>query len=132
LYVVDSCPVDAGNRKIWAFELSAEGNVSRQSLFWNFGHGRGGDGMCVDSRGCLFIAAGIRTPRHAHETAEVSPGVHVFDPYGHSMGCLAVPEDVITNCTFGGPDLKTLYITAGKSLFQVRVDTPGWVVHRKA
>lgn len=130
LFLVDSCPVAGGNRKIWAFDLGADGSVSRQRLVWNFGHGRGGDGMCIDSRGRLYIAAGILRPRHAHETTEVPPGVYVLDPHGNSIGRIAVPEDVITNCTFGGPDLKTLYITAGKTLFQVRVDVPGWMVHR--
>jgi gluconolactonase len=130
LYVVDSCPIAGGNRKIWAFDLSAAGTVSGQRLVWDFAPGRGGDGMCIDSRGRLFIAAGILNPRHGHETNEVPPGVHVFEPDGRSLGCIAVPEDVITNCTFGGPDLKTLYVTAGKTLWQIRVEVPGWVVHR--
>lgn len=130
LYLVDSCPVAGGNRKIWAFDLADDGSVSNQRLFWDFAPGRGGDGMCVDAKGRLFIAAGIIRPRHQHETVQVPPGVHIFSPDGESLGRIPVPEDVITNCTFGGPDLKTLYITAGKSLFQVRVQTPGWVVHR--
>lgn len=130
LYVVDSCPIAGGNRKIWAFDLSSAGTVSGQRLIWDFAPGRGGDGMCVDSQGRLFIAAGILHPRHGHETNEVSPGVHVFEPDGRSLGCISVPEDVITNCTFGGPDLRTLYITAGKTLWQIRVEVSGWVVHR--
>jgi gluconolactonase len=32
---------------------------------------------------------------------------------------IPVPEDTITNTAFGGPDYKTLYITAGKTLFQI-------------
>ncbi len=131
LYLVDSCPIDNGHRKIWAFDLAENGAVSRQRLIWDFAPGRGGDGMCVDSRGRLFIAAGIKNPRHAHETADVPPGIHIFSPDGQSLGLIPVPEDVITNCTFGGLDLKTLYITAGKTLWQVRVDVPGWTVHRK-
>ncbi len=131
LYVVDSCPIANGARKIWAFDLSAEGTVSRQRLIWDFAPGRGGDGMCVDSLGRLFIACGILNPRHGDETNEVLAGIYVFEPDGTSLGRIPVPEDVITNCTFGGPDLKTLYITAGKTLWQIRVNTPGWVVHRK-
>jgi gluconolactonase len=130
LYLVDSCPVAGGNRKIWTFDLAADGSVSGQRLVVDFAPGRGGDGMCVDSEGRLFIAAGIMRPRHQHETASIPPGVHIFTPDGQSLGGIPIPEDVITNCTFGGPDLKTLYITAGKHLFQVRVDTPGWAVHR--
>lgn len=132
LYLVDSCPEPGGNRKIWKFDLAENGAVSNQRLVWDFAPGRGGDGMCVDSQGRLFIAAGIQRPRHGNETVDVPSGIHIFTPEGQSLGHIPVPEDVITNCTFGGQDLRTLYITAGKTLWEVRVDVPGWVVHRKA
>lgn len=130
MYVVDSCPVIGRNRKIWAFDLSSEGTLSNQRLIVDFAPGRGGDGMCVDSQGHLYIAAGIHRPRGPHETADVPPGVYIFSPSGECQGRIPIPEDVLTNCTFGGPDLKTLYVTAGKTLFQVRTAIPGWVVHR--
>ena len=36
-----------------------------------------------------------------------------------------LPEDFITNNAFGGPDMKTLYVTAGKTLYKVRTDIAG-------
>lgn len=131
LYVVDSCPFAGGNRKIWAFELGSDGGLHGQRLVIDFAPGRGGDGMCVDSQGTLYIAAGVSRARHGNETAEVQPGVYVVRPDGKLLGCIPVFEDVVTNCTWGGPDLRTLYITAGKTLYHVRVEVPGWVVHRK-
>ena len=131
LYLVDSCPIAQGHRKIWAFDLSANGIPSNQRLVFDFGIGRGGDGMCVDSQGTLYIAAGVANARTAHETTEVPPGVYVMKPDGTLLGRIPVYEDVITNCTWGGPDLRTLYITSGKTVYQVRVDIPGWVVHRR-
>jgi gluconolactonase len=131
LYLVDSCPVVGGNRKIWAFDLSADGNVSRQRQVFDFGTGRGGDGMSLDQKGNLYIAAGIQNPRGPHESRDVSPAIYIVTPGGELIGKIPVPEDVLSNCTFGGADLQTLYITAGKTLFQVRVETPGWVVHRR-
>lgn len=131
LYVVDSCPVLGKNRKIWAFDLAENGTVSHQRLVYDFGGGRGGDGMAVDQNGTLYIAAGIFAPRGPHESSEVSTGIYVVTPAGELRARIPVTEDVITNCTFGGDDLRTLYITAGKTLFQVRVETPGWVVHRQ-
>jgi len=131
LYVVDSCPVAGGNRKIWAFDLDAAGQPGRQRLVIDFAPGRGGDGMAVDTAGNLYIAAGIAHPRHGHETAEVPPGIYVVTPGGELRGRLPIVEDVITNVTFGGPDLKTLYITAGKTLFTARNEIPGWLVHRQ-
>jgi gluconolactonase len=38
---------------------------------------------------------------------------------------IPIPEDLVTNVAFGGPDLKTLYVTAGKTLFRAQVDIPG-------
>jgi gluconolactonase len=131
LYVVDSCAIPGGNRRIWAFDLADSGALSNQRLVFDFAPGRGGDGMCVDSQGHLYIAAGISRPRGPHETTKVPPGIYVLSPDGTLQGRIPVPEDVLTNCTFGGDDLRTLYITAGKTLFQVRVEVPGWVVHRK-
>ena len=131
LYLVDSCPVVGGNRKIWAFDLSEEGNLSHQRVAYDFAPGRGGDGMAVDQQGNLYIAAGISRPRGPHETADVPPGIWIISPGGEVKGRIPIPEDVLTNVTFGGEDLKTLYITAGKTLFSIRVTIPGFVVHRK-
>lgn len=131
LYLVDSCPVIGGNRKIWAFDLSQDGTVSGQRLVYDFGAGRGGDGMAVDQRGWLYIAAGILNPRGPHESNAVTPGIYIVTPGGELKAHIPIVEDVITNCTFGGDDLRTLYITAGKTLWQVRVPAPGWVVHRR-
>jgi gluconolactonase len=38
---------------------------------------------------------------------------------------LPVPVDEVTNCAFGGADRKTLFITAGGTLWSIPVDTPG-------
>jgi gluconolactonase len=137
LYVVDSCPTPGGNRKIWAFDLDdagnpsagnpSAGNPSGQRLVYDFAPGRGGDGMRLDVEGRLYVAAGIFVPRGPHETADVRPGVYVLTPQGELLGCIPVYEDLITNCAFGGADGRTLYITAGKTLYHARVATPGQV-----
>lgn len=129
LYLVDSNPGAGGNRKIWAFDLSPDGVPSNRRLVYDFAPGRGADGMRTDAQGNLWIAAGISRPRHANETADVPPGVYVVTPKGEMLGRIPVPEDSITNLAFGGPDLKTLYIVAGKSLFSIRVNVAGNVVY---
>lgn len=130
LYLVDSCPVAGGNRKIWAFDLPADGVPRGQRLVYDFAPGRGGDGMAVDVQGNLYVAAGIDRPRGAHETTDVPPGIYVLSPRGKLAGRIPIPEDVLTNVTFGGDDLRTLYITAGRTLYTIRVQVPGFVVHR--
>ncbi|HEY0983498.1 SMP-30/gluconolactonase/LRE family protein [Schlesneria sp.] len=132
LYVVDSCTVAGGHRRIWAFDLSSDGTLSQQRLVFDFAPGRGGDGMCVDSQGTLYIAAGISRARSAIETDRVPTGIYVVRPDGTLLGCIPIDEDIVTNCTWGGPDLKTLYVTAGKTVYQIQVEVPGWVVHRSA
>ena len=131
LYLVDSCPVIGGNRKIWAFDLSADGELSNQREVIDFAPGRGGDGMAVAQNGDLYIAAGISRARGPHEATTVPPGIWIVSPTGEVKGRIPIVEDVLTNVTFGGDDLKTLYIAAGKTLFAIRVETPGYVVHRR-
>src|SRR5205085_1039690 len=38
---------------------------------------------------------------------------------------IPVPEDLITNVAFGGADRKTLYVTAGKTLYRFAVNVSG-------
>lgn len=129
LYVIDSCPVVGGNRKVWAFDLDEAGTPGNQRLVYDFAPGRGGDGMRLDREGNLYVAAGITTPRGPHETADVPPGVYVLTPDGKPLGRIAIPEDSITNLAFGGPDGRTLYVTAGKTIFSTRVTVPGQVAY---
>jgi gluconolactonase len=131
LYLVDSCPIIGGNRRIWAFDLDPRRRLSGQRSVFDFAPGRGGDGMAVDQHGTLYVAAGISRPRGPHETTDVPPGIYLITPDGELRGRIPIVEDVLTNVTFGGDDLRTLYITAGKTLFTARVGTPGFVVHRR-
>jgi gluconolactonase len=128
LYVIDSHPRPGGNRKIWAFAVSAKGELSKQRLVYDFGKGRGGDGLKLDVKGNLWVAAGILTPRGPGESTDVPPGVYVIAPEGKLLGRIPIPEDVITNLAFGGPDRKTLYVTAGKTLYRVPVQVSGYFV----
>ena len=128
LYVIDSHPRPGGNRKVWAFDVAEGGGLSGRRLVFDFGRGRGGDGLRLDEQGHLWIAAGVMVPRHGGETADVPPGVYVLTPDGGLLGRLPIPEDVITNLAFGGPDRKTLYVTAGKTLYKLEVNVPGSIL----
>ena len=56
-------------------------------------------------------------------------GIYVIDPHsGKLLDFLPVPRDEVTNCAFGGDDLKTLYITGGGTLYSIRTTTPGRVL----
>ena len=59
------------------------------------------------------------------ETLDVPTGVYVISPQGKLLRFIPVPEDTITNNAFGGPDMKTLYVTARTSLYSVKMDAVG-------
>jgi gluconolactonase len=130
LYIVDSNLSPGGHRRVWGFRLSSDGRPRDQRLVFDFSPGRGGDGMELDLDGNLYVAAGINVPRGAFETADYPAGVYVISPQGELMARIPVAEDPVTNVAFGGPDGRGLFITAGKSLFETRVDVPGQVAHR--
>lgn len=53
-----------------------------------------------------------------------SGGIWVISPQGERLGIIRVPEGP-RNVAFGGPDMRTLFITSGDSLYSIRVKTPG-------
>jgi gluconolactonase len=86
--------------------------------------------MCIDRDGNLYVAAGLHKTRGTSETLDTQPGIHVISPHGKLLAFAATPEDTITNCTFGGDDLKTLYVTCGKFLLSIRTKIPGKAAYR--
>lgn len=132
LYVADNNNNEVGGARIlWRFELRKDGSVdhsSRRKVF-DWKTGRGPDGMVLDRKGRLFVAGGRNKPNLPAETADrFKGGIYIFSPEGQLLQFIAIPHDEVTNCTFGGRDMKTLYITAGGTLWSVRMATPGRVV----
>jgi len=125
IYVIENNPRENGLRLLLAFDLGENGDVSNRRVVHDFKLGRSGDGMSVDGVGRLWVAAGLNRGRGLAETLDNPAGIYVFEPDGTLIDILAIPEDSVTNNCFGGPDLRTLYVTAGKTLFSTRVDVPG-------
>lgn len=117
-----------GARKLWRFRLSEEGTIDPDSrtLIHDWGTTRGPDGMKLDDSGRLFVAAGLNRANLPFESAE-SPtaGIYVFSRNGQLLDFMPVPRDETTNCAFGGDDLRTLYVTAGGTLWSLRTRVPG-------
>ena len=131
LYVVDNNPT-VPQRKLWAFNLDAAGLVTgKPRELHDFGAGRGGDGMCMDSVGNLYVTAGANR-KYPNQNLDNPAGVYVFSSAGKLLEIIKIPEDMVTNCCFGGSDMKTLYITAGKTLWQVRTKVTGYALWPKA
>ena len=125
LYLIEAHIKAGGAKLIRAYDLQDDGSVTNMRVHYNFGPGRSGDGMTVDSQGNLYVAAGINIPRGSDETLDNRTGIYVISPAGKLLRMIPIPEDLVTNVAFGGPDLKTLYATAGKTLFRTQVEIPG-------
>ncbi len=130
LFVADNNNNTAGGaRKLWRFGLHADGTVDFASgvCLHDWGSGRGPDGMALDQQGRLYVAGGRTQPQPPYETA--APwlgGVYVFSPSGTQLDFIPIPVDEVTNCAFGGDDLRTLYVTAGGTLWSLRTTAPGF------
>jgi gluconolactonase len=124
-YLVEADAGPGRNRCIKAYDLHPDGTLSGGRVLIDFYPGRSGDGMTIDSQGNLYVAAGLHNLRGTSETLDTRCGVHVFAPGGQLKEFVPIPEDTVTNCAFGGPDLKTLYVTAGKSVFRIQFDIEG-------
>ncbi len=110
LYVNESV-----QRRVWAYDLSPEGGISRKRLLIAFDD-FGLDGMRCDVDGNLYIT------RHGKGTlAQVSPA-------GELLREIRLAGGKPTNVAFGGPDGRTLYVTVADrgNVEVLRVDRPGW------
>ena len=130
LYLIEAHPDADRNRNILAFDLADDGTLSNRRTLINFYPGRSGDGMCIDSEGNLYVAAGLHATRKTSETLDTRPGIHVVSPQGKLLAFMQTPEDTITNCTFGGADLKTLFVACGTLLVSIQTTIPGKSTYR--
>ncbi len=99
LYVADS----GKPRHIRVFDVQPDGTLTGGAVFCQIDAG-GPDGIRCDAAGRVFSSAG--------------DGVHIFSPDRKLIGKILVPEAPANLC-FGGPDGRTLFITARTSLYSI-------------
>ena len=116
LYVTDT--VIDGPTRLYAFPLDDAGMPTglRKTVF-DFGLGRGGDGMCSDAVGNLFVAAGGHTPPGLDH--EMLAGIYAFSRTGEFVEHFPVYDYTVTNCTFGGEDGRVMYVTGSAFLWTI-------------
>ncbi|MDO8544907.1 MAG: SMP-30/gluconolactonase/LRE family protein [Opitutaceae bacterium] len=101
---------DSGTPKhIRIFDVKSDGTLSDGKVFCKIDQG-GPDGIRVDKEGRVWSSAG--------------DGVQIFAPDGSLIGKILVPEAPANLC-FGGEDGRTLFITARKSLYSIKVGVTG-------
>ncbi len=110
---------DTYNKFVWAYLIDKVGFPTDPYIFAVLklpkdqqNNRSGADGITIDAVGNLYITTSL--------------GVQIFNPKGDLLGIIAVPE-IPSNCTIGGPDNKTLYITARKNLYAIQLKIKGQV-----
>jgi gluconolactonase len=110
LYVIPS-----GQKEMMAYPVEGPGQLGQGRVFCTLQQrdadgNSGGDGLTIDTEGNLYITSGL--------------GLQVFDPEGKPLGIIKIPEQP-ANVTFGGPDRRTLYVTARTSLYAAEMQAQG-------
>ena len=97
---------DIGAGKTYRYQIQPDGSLKEKKLFCELGS----DGMTIDSEGNIYLTG---------------KGVFVFDPDGKKVEHIDVAEPWTANVCFGGKDQHTLFITASKGLYSLRVAVHG-------
>jgi sugar lactone lactonase YvrE len=107
LYVADTAA-----EHVRVFDVQPDGSAVGGGVFIDLASDLPGnpDGMAVDVFGDLYVSGG--------------GGVRVVTPAGELLGTIDVPESV-TNCKFGDPDGKALFITAPPRVYRIRLKVAG-------
>jgi len=134
LYVADNYNNRVGGaRKLYRFGLKADGSIIPDSrvVIFDWKTARGPDGFKMDREGRLYVAAG-RNRANQYETAdEFKGGIYILSASGELLEFVPFEKDETTNCAFGGPDLKTLFVTSAGQLWSVPVSTPGRITAKR-
>lgn len=97
---------DIRAKKTYAYEINKNGTLSNKNLFCRMGS----DGMTIDNEANVYLTG---------------RGVTVFDRKGGKIEHIDVDEPWTANVCFGGKDRKTLFITASKGLYGIRMRVKG-------
>lgn len=105
LYVSDTM-----NGTVYSFGVDATGDLDATPTALITTQLIGPDGLCSDDDGNIYVA--------------MANAISVHRPNGTRWGTIPV-TGAVTNCTFGGPNMTTLYITTRNGLLFVEMSIPG-------
>jgi gluconolactonase len=115
-----STPLRKGHMALMAYDLAADGSAKFRRVLVDYSPHDGPDGLICDREGNLYVAV----------RAENRPGICVYSPEGKELAY--IKTEVPTNVGFGrGAESKTLYITAGKGLYRIRLNREGYQLQAK-
>lgn len=113
--------------RVWAFDLAGPGEI-RPEPFPSPHGGRLVAGLPGYSR---FDSLALDRDGNICIATLVDGSVTIVSPDGSAVRRVAMPERWVTNICFGGPDLRTAYVTLGSSgrLVSLPWDRPGLPLH---
>ena len=97
---------DINARKTYVYNIQADGTLTDKKLFAEMGS----DGMTVDNKGNVYLTG---------------KGVTVFNSKGEQIETINIDAPWTANVCFGGKDMKTLFVTASKSVFTLGMKVKG-------
>jgi gluconolactonase len=104
-----------GRMALLAYDLAADGSATFRETLVDYAPQDGPDGLVVDREGNLYVAVRDVT----------RPGIYVYSPRGRELAY--IETELPTNVGFGrGAESRTLYITAGTSLYRIGVKKEGY------
>lgn len=110
-----------GTMQLLAYDLAADGSARFRKVLVDYAPQDGPDGIVCDTEGNVYVACRDVT----------RPGIRVYNPEGKEIA--EIPTELPTNVGFGrGPASNLLYITAGKSLYGIRLNRQGHHPSRSA
>jgi gluconolactonase len=113
-------PLAKGRMALLAYDLASDGTAKFRKTLVDYAPQDGPDGLVCDAEGNLYVA--VRD--------ETRPGIYVYSPAGKELAY--IKTEVPTNVGFGrGQESRTLYITAGRSLYRIRLNREGYQLPEK-
>lgn len=115
-----AAPLYKGRMALMAYDLHADGSAKYRQTLVDYSPYDGPDGLVCDAAGNLVVAV----------RAENRPGICIYSPEGKELAY--IKTEVPTNVGFGrGSAANVLYITAGKSLYRIKLNTRGYQLPEK-
>jgi gluconolactonase len=113
-------PLKKGLMALLAYDLATDGTAKFRKVLVDYAPQDGPDGLVCDVEGNLYVA--VRD--------ETRPGIYVYNPDGKELAY--IKTEMPTNVGWGrGPDANLLYITAGHSLYRIRLSKDGYQLPAK-
>ena len=113
-------PTKKGPMALMAYDLAPDGTAKFRKMLVDYAPQDGPDGLVCDKDGNLYVA--VRD--------ETRPGIVVYSPEGKELAY--IKTEIPTNVGFGrGAEAKVLYITAGKSLYRIKLNAEGYHLPKK-